>query len=73
MNNMQKKSTKVKKAGTCNKIKNVLSISNVDNNILILLNNEEVINLKVKKWRCLLEDIGSPFLPATVPTFPKDD
>ena len=56
-----------------NKIKNILSISNIDNNILILLNNEEVINLKVKKWSCLLEDIGKPFSPATVPTFPKND
>ena len=56
-----------------NKIKNILSISNVDNNILILLNNEEVINLRVKKWSCLLEDIGKPFQPATVPTYSKND
>jgi len=56
-----------------NKIKNILSISNIDNNILILLNNEKIINLKVKKWSCLLEDIGRPFSPATVPTFPKNE
>ncbi len=56
-----------------NKIKNILSISFVDNNILILLNNEEFINLKVEKWSCLLEDIGKPFLPAFIPVYPKND
>ena len=56
-----------------NKIKNILSVSNIDNNILILLNNEEVINLEVKKWTCLLEDIGTPFLPITVPAFQKNE
>ena len=55
------------------KIKNILSISNIDNSILIMLNNDEVINLKVKKWTCLLEDIGKPFLPATVPSYTKND
>ena len=56
-----------------NKIKNILSISFVDNNILILLNNEEFINLKVEKWSCLLEDIGKPFLPATIPAYSKNE
>tara|TARA_B100000886_G_scaffold331858_1_gene283859 strand:- start:373 stop:792 length:420 start_codon:yes stop_codon:yes gene_type:complete len=49
-------------------IKNILSISNVDNNILIMLNDDEVITLKVKKCYCLLEDIGKPFHPAVIPT-----
>lgn len=56
-----------------NKIKNILSISNVDNNILIMLNNDEIITLKVKKWTCLLEDIGKPFMPVTIPSYSKND
>ena len=51
-----------------NTIKNILSISNVDNNILILLNNEKIINLKVKEWNCVLEDIGKPIFPPTAPS-----
>tara|TARA_Y100001954_G_C15629242_1_gene511836 strand:+ start:153 stop:590 length:438 start_codon:yes stop_codon:yes gene_type:complete len=49
-------------------IKSVKSISNVDNNILILLNNQHTINLKVKDWNCTLEDIGKPRWPATAPS-----
>lgn len=56
-----------------NTIKNILSISNIDNNILILLNNEEIINLKVEKWNCILEDIGKPTFPATTPTHLKNE
>ena len=56
-----------------NKIKNILSISNIDNNILIMLNNGEIITLKVKKCYCLLEDIGKPFYPAIVPAYSKND
>ena len=55
------------------KIKSILSISNVDNNILIMLNEGEVITLKVKKCSCLLEDIGKPFLPATIPAYSKNE
>ena len=55
------------------KIKNILSISNIDNNILIMLNDNEVITLKVKKCFCLLEDIGKPFLPATIPAYSKNE
>ena len=56
-----------------NKIKNILSISNIDNNILILLNDGEIITLKVKKCYCLLEDIGKPFYPAIIPAYSKND
>ena len=56
-----------------NRIKNILSISNIDNNILIMLNDGEVITLKVKKCYCLLEDIGKPFYPAIIPTYSKND
>ena len=56
-----------KKNKQINKIKSLLSISNVDNNILILLNDEDIINLNVKKWSCTLEDIGKPISPATTP------
>ena len=56
-----------KKINQINKIKNLLSISNVDNNILILLNDEDIINLNVKKWSCTLEDIGKPISPAITP------
>ncbi len=55
------------------KIKNILSISNIDNNILIMLNDGEVITLKVKKCFCLLEDIGKPIYPAIIPAHSKND
>ena len=55
------------------KIKNNLSISNIDNNILIMLNDDEVITLKVKKCFCLLEDIGKPIYPAIIPAYSKND
>ena len=55
------------------KIKNILSVSNIDNNILIMLNNNEIITLKVKKCFCLLEDIGKPIYPAVVPAYSKND
>ena len=55
------------------KIKNILSISNVDNNILIMLNDDEIITLKVNKCFCLLEDIGKPINPAIIPTYSKND
>ena len=55
------------------KIKNILSISNIDNNILIMLNDNEIIRLKVKKCYCLLEDIGKPINPAIIPTYSKND
>ena len=55
------------------KIKNILSISNIDNNILIMLNDNEVITLRVKKCFCLLEDIGKPIYPAIIPAYSKND
>ena len=55
------------------KIKNILSISNIDNSILIMLNDSEVITLKVKKCFCLLEDIGKPVHPAIIPAYSKND
>ena len=55
------------------KIKNILSISNIDNNILIMLNDHDVITLKVKKCFCLLEDIGKPVYPAIIPAYSKND
>ena len=55
------------------KIKNILSISNVDNNILIMLNDNEIITLKVNKCFCLLEDIGKPINPPIIPTYSKND
>ena len=55
------------------KIKNILSISNIDNNILIMLNDDEIITLKVKKCFCLLEDIGKPIYPAIIPAYSKND
>ena len=55
------------------KIKNILSISNIDNNILIMLNDGEIITIKVKKCFCLLEDIGKPINPAIIPTYSKND
>ena len=56
-----------------NLIYNVLSISNVDNNILILLNNKNIINLKVYNWSCFLEDFGKPKLPAVTPSHLNND
>tara|TARA_Y100000589_G_scaffold321123_1_gene352011 strand:+ start:570 stop:1004 length:435 start_codon:yes stop_codon:yes gene_type:complete len=56
-----------------NTIKNILSISNIDNNILIMLNDHEIITLKVKKCFCLLEDIGKPIYPAITPAYSKND
>ena len=55
------------------KIKNILSISNIDNNILIMLNDGEIITLKVKKCFCLLEDIGKPIYPAIIPAYSKNE
>ena len=55
------------------KIINILSISNIDNNILIMLNDNEVITLKVKKCFCLLEDIGKPIYPAIIPAYSQND
>jgi len=63
----------LKKIFNSYKIKNILSISNIDNNILIMLNDNEVITLKVKKCFCLLEDIGKPIYPAIIPTYSKND
>ena len=54
-------------------IYNVLSINNVENNILILLNDKKVINLKVHNWICFLEDLGKPKLPAVAPSHLKND
>ena len=63
----------LKKISNNYKIKNILSISNIDNNILIMLNDNEVITLKVKKCFCLLEDIGKPIYPAIIPAYSKND
>ena len=63
----------LKKISNNYKIKNILSISNIDNNILIMLNDNEVITLKVKKCFCLLEDIGKPINPAIIPAYSKND
>tara|TARA_A100001015_G_scaffold150894_1_gene167309 strand:+ start:87 stop:524 length:438 start_codon:yes stop_codon:yes gene_type:complete len=56
-----------------NSIGHLISISNVDNNILILLNNDLIINLKVDKWKCILRDMGTPFFPATTPAHFRND
>ena len=56
-----------------NLIYNVLSISNVDDNILILLNDENVINLKASNWNCLLEDVGNPKWPPVTPSHLRND
>ena len=63
----------LKKIMNSRKIKNILSISNIDNNILIMLNDGEIITLKVKRCYCLLEDIGKPFYPAIIPAYSKND
>ena len=47
--------------------------TNIDNNIIIMLNESEVITLKVKKCFCLLEDIGKPIYPAIIPAYSKND
>ena len=56
-----------------NTINNLISISNVDNNILILLNDDQVLNLKVIEWSCILRDVGKPWFPAITPTHFKND
>ena len=56
-----------------NLIYNVLSISNVDNNILILLNDKKIINLKVFDWSCILEDLGTPKSPPLAPSHLRND
>ena len=71
INNVEK--VDLKKISNNYKIKNILSISNIDNNILIMLNDNEVITLKVKKCFCLLEDIGKPIYPAIIPAYSKND
>ena len=71
INNVEK--VDLKNISNSYKIKNILSISNIDNNILIMLNDNEVITLKVKKCFCLLEDIGKPINPAIIPTYSKND
>ena len=38
-----------------------------------MLNDGEVITLKVKKCFCLLEDIGKPIYPAIIPAYSKND
>ena len=63
----------LKKISNNYKIKNILSISNIDNNILIMLNDGEIVTIKVKKCFCLLEDIGKPINPAIIPTYSKND
>ena len=56
-----------------NSINHLKSISNVDNNILILLNDDQIINLKVGNWSCMLRDIGEPWFPATTPSHFNND
>ena len=51
-----------------NLIYNVLSISNYDDSIFILLNNNNIITLKTTNWSCILEDIGKPKWPAVTPS-----
>ena len=63
----------LKKISNNYKIMNILSISNIDNNILIMLNDNEIITLKVKKCFCLLEDIEKPIYPAIIPAYSKND
>ena len=38
-----------------------------------MLNDHEIITLKVKKCFCLLEDIGKPINPAIIPSYSKND
>ena len=56
-----------------NTINNLISISNIDNNILILLNDDQVLNLKVIEWSCILRDVGKPCFPAVTPIHLKND
>ncbi len=56
-----------------NHISHLISISNIDNNILILLNKDQIINLRVNKWSCLLRDMGKPYFPAITPSHLKND
>ena len=56
-----------------NLIYNVLSISNYDSSISILLNDNKIITLKVLNWICLLEDVGEPKWPALTPTHLRND
>ena len=71
VNNVEK--IDMKKIFNEHKIKSILSISNIDNNILIMLNDDEIITLKVNKCFCLLEDIGKPINPAIIPAYSKND
>ena len=56
-----------------NMIYNVLSISNYDNSISILLNDNKIITIEVYNWSCLLEDVGKPKWPAVTPTHLRND
>ena len=56
-----------------NLIYNVLSITNYDNSIFILLNDNKIITLEVHNWSCLLEDVGKPKWPAVTPTHLRND
>ena len=51
-----------------NLIYNVLSISNYENSIFILLNDNNIITLQANDWSCILEDVGKPKLPAVTPS-----
>ena len=56
-----------------NLIYNVLSISNYDNSIFILLNDNKIITLEVHNWSCLLEDVGKPKWLAVTPNHLRND
>ena len=56
-----------------NLIYNVLSITNYDNNIFILLNDNKIITLEAYNWSCLLEDVGKPKWPAVTPSHLRND
>ncbi|RPH08048.1 MAG: DUF2948 family protein [Alphaproteobacteria bacterium TMED93] len=56
-----------------NLIYNVLSITNYDNNIFILLNDNKIITLEAYNWSCLLEDVGKPRWPAVTPFHLRND
>ena len=56
-----------------NLIYNVLSITNYDNNIFILLNDNKIITLETYNWSCLLEDVGKPKWPAVTPSHLRND
>ena len=55
-----------------NLIYNVLSISNYENSIFILLNDNNIITLQANNWSCILEDVGKPKLPAVTPSHLKN-